>query len=118
MATVEELEKNADNCAICWEKMDAARKLPCGHLFHNACLRSSLEQDTACPTCRMSLGDDQPHGRDGAIPLPNPNPNNENQAQNQANNQALVNHFFHFDELKILNYPQWYDSWLVAIKSL
>lgn len=34
MATVEELQENSDNCAICWEKMDSARKLPCSHLFH------------------------------------------------------------------------------------
>jgi len=34
MATKEELEDNNDDCAICWEGMDTARKLPCGHLFH------------------------------------------------------------------------------------
>lgn len=34
MATGEELQENSDNCAICWEKMEAARKLPCSHLFH------------------------------------------------------------------------------------
>lgn len=34
MATQEDLELNADECAICWEGMVAARKLPCGHLFH------------------------------------------------------------------------------------
>ncbi len=34
MASPEELEQNNDDCAICWEKMEMARKLPCGHLFH------------------------------------------------------------------------------------
>ena len=34
MATEEELIKNNDDCAICWDSMAAARKLPCGHLFH------------------------------------------------------------------------------------
>lgn len=34
MASNEELQENSDNCAICWEKMDSARKLPCSHLFH------------------------------------------------------------------------------------
>lgn len=57
MALPEELQRNNDDCAICWEKMDTARKLPCGHMFHNACLRSWLEQDTSCPTCRISLSD-------------------------------------------------------------
>lgn len=35
MATDKELAENSDNCAICWEKMDTARKLPCRHLFHS-----------------------------------------------------------------------------------
>lgn len=34
MASTEELTENSDNCAICWEKMESARKLPCSHLFH------------------------------------------------------------------------------------
>jgi hypothetical protein len=34
MASTEELAENSDNCAICWEKMETARKLPCTHLFH------------------------------------------------------------------------------------
>lgn len=33
-ATADDLSQNSDNCAICWEKMDSARKLPCSHLFH------------------------------------------------------------------------------------
>ncbi|XP_046397558.1 E3 ubiquitin-protein ligase AMFR-like [Ischnura elegans] len=55
MATEEDLSANSDNCAICWEKMDAARKLPCSHLFHDSCLQSWLEQDASCPTCRLVL---------------------------------------------------------------
>jgi len=42
-------------CSICWEKFDKARCLPCGHLFHQNCLQSWLEQDTTCPICRLSL---------------------------------------------------------------
>lgn len=57
MATAEEIDKNNDDCAICWDHLDLARKLPCGHLFHNSCLRSWLEQDTSCPTCRKALSD-------------------------------------------------------------
>ncbi|XP_013162480.1 PREDICTED: E3 ubiquitin-protein ligase hrd-like protein 1 [Papilio xuthus] len=34
MASREEVEENEDNCAICWEPMKEARKLPCSHLFH------------------------------------------------------------------------------------
>ena len=42
-----------DNCAICWEPMEVALILPCSHIFHAPCLRSWLEQDTTCPTCRF-----------------------------------------------------------------
>jgi autocrine motility factor receptor len=45
-------------CSICWEKFEKARCLPCGHLFHQNCLRSWLEQDTTCPICRLSLQED------------------------------------------------------------
>lgn len=55
LATEDEILVNSDNCAICWEKMERARKLPCGHLFHTSCLQSWLEQDTSCPTCRLAL---------------------------------------------------------------
>lgn len=34
VATAEELAANDDDCAICWDAMLTARKLPCGHLFH------------------------------------------------------------------------------------
>ena len=60
-------------CAICWEKIIIARKLPCGHHFHHGmcsyypidgsdlkkiitgCLLHWLEQDASCPTCRLQL---------------------------------------------------------------
>lgn len=32
--------------------MTTAKKLICGHLFHVHCLRSWLERQNTCPTCR------------------------------------------------------------------
>ena len=32
-ATKEELV-DSDKCAVCWEKLDEARRLPCSHIFH------------------------------------------------------------------------------------
>lgn len=50
--------------------MVAAKKLPCGHLFHVHCLRSWLERQQTCPTCRSPVL--APEGRppvgDGVAP--------------------------------------------------
>ncbi|KAH9811289.1 hypothetical protein DFH28DRAFT_465525 [Melampsora americana] len=83
-ATQEEMDALIDKtCIICREDMefraDAARpaneaqnagtgggpndtpkKLPCGHVFHFHCLRSWLERQQTCPTCRRPLLQSQP----------------------------------------------------------
>ena len=96
LASAEELHAYNDDCAICWERLEAGRKLPCGHYYHNSCLRSWLEQDTSCPTCRTVLGDlrlDQPPPAPVPVPEIQPNPNH------------TVNHLFQFDGSR-------YVSWL------
>ncbi|KTF72091.1 hypothetical protein cypCar_00035500 [Cyprinus carpio] len=55
VATPDELLANNDDCAICWDSMTTARKLPCGHLFHNSLSRSFAGAGPFCPTGRMSL---------------------------------------------------------------
>ncbi|XP_068650306.1 ERAD-associated E3 ubiquitin-protein ligase HRD1B-like [Aristolochia californica] len=51
-ATPEELSASDATCIICREEMVTAKKLICGHLFHVHCLRSWLERQHTCPTCR------------------------------------------------------------------
>ncbi|KAI1371522.1 hypothetical protein F4677DRAFT_435435 [Hypoxylon crocopeplum] len=66
-ATQEELARE-DTCIICREEMrpwDPAavgaiersrpKKLPCGHILHFGCLKSWLERQQVCPTCRRSV---------------------------------------------------------------
>ncbi|KAK2840513.1 hypothetical protein FQN49_006204 [Arthroderma sp. PD_2] len=80
-ATAEEIARE-DVCIICREEMQPwvptpaptanneapparpvraiperlrAKKLPCGHLLHFACLRSWLERQQNCPTCRQPV---------------------------------------------------------------
>ncbi|XP_030646188.1 E3 ubiquitin-protein ligase AMFR isoform X2 [Chanos chanos] len=113
VATPEELVANNDDCAICWDSMSSARKLPCGHLFHNSCLRSWLEQDTSCPTCRMSLNINE-GGRE----------REERQREPLDENMAAIpgaearphlnqhNHFFHFDGSRIAS---WLPSFSVEV---
>ncbi|XP_078165611.1 ERAD-associated E3 ubiquitin-protein ligase HRD1-like [Carex rostrata] len=54
-ATPEELEASDATCIICREEMTTAKKLLCGHLFHVHCLRSWLERQHTCPTCRAFI---------------------------------------------------------------
>ncbi|XP_067905819.1 E3 ubiquitin-protein ligase AMFR isoform X2 [Heterodontus francisci] len=112
-ATPEELASNNDDCAICWDSMQSARKLPCGHLFHNSCLRSWLEQDTSCPTCRMSLNINEdnhagdPRQRDNLDENIGPVPDVEGRPHLNHHN-----HFFHFDGSRIAS---WLPSFSVEV---
>lgn len=50
-----------------WEERLRPKRLPCGHILHFACLRSWLERQQNCPTCRAPvLG--------SRITVSNPNP--------------------------------------------
>ncbi|KAK4199920.1 putative ubiquitin-protein ligase synoviolin precursor [Triangularia verruculosa] len=76
-ATVEDLGRE-DTCIICREEMrpwdpndtnqierTRAKKLPCGHTLHFGCLKSWLERQQVCPTCR------RPVSREGQQPARN-----------------------------------------------
>jgi len=129
MASKEDLEQHAkdggdDSCAICWDSMETARRLPCGHYFHNSCLRSWLEQDVSCPTCRTSL---QEGGRSEATSNDNtahemalPGQASDAGGNTDANGNTRPphnptpqrNHFFHFDGSR---YVSWLPSFSVAV---
>lgn len=50
-------EVNKD-CSICYENFKQELrgiKLPCGHIFHERCIKKWLEIDHICPTCRHEL---------------------------------------------------------------
>ncbi|KAF5519976.1 ERAD-associated E3 ubiquitin-protein ligase HRD1 [Colletotrichum aenigma] len=65
-ATQEELSRE-DTCIICREEMRPwdpsagavervrPKKLPCGHILHFGCLKSWLERQQVCPTCRSPV---------------------------------------------------------------
>lgn len=108
MATKEELEKNVDDCAICWDEMDSARKLPCGHLFHNSCLFSWLEQDISCPICRSC-----PKGQPDDITDEVLDPTENDEEFLDAIRSQQRDHLFHFDSSRYTNNP--FLSWLPTI---
>ncbi|BGP24877.1 E3 ubiquitin-protein ligase synoviolin [Rhodotorula toruloides] len=54
---------------------DTPKKLPCGHVFHFHCLRSWLERQQSCPTCRRPvLPQEQPRQQPQQPHLPGPQP--------------------------------------------
>ena len=73
-ATAEELERE-NTCIVCREEMrpwvqpgaegaqpqrrmderQRPKKLPCGHILHFSCLRSWMERQQVCPTCRRPV---------------------------------------------------------------
>jgi len=76
-ASAEDLERE-NTCIICREEMrpwdpadpsqverTRAKKLPCGHILHFGCLKSWLERQQVCPTCR------RPVTREGEQPARN-----------------------------------------------
>lgn len=47
-----------DTCSVClcdFEKEEELKKLPCRHVFHEACIMKWLENHSTCPICKSSL---------------------------------------------------------------
>jgi E3 ubiquitin-protein ligase synoviolin len=94
-STAQELAAIDNICIVCREEMTVGqtKKLPqCNHHFHTACLRSWLERQQSCPTCRAQIN---------VVNNPQPQPQ-QNQAaaaqqqqrqqqQQQQQQQAQVN---------------------------
>ncbi|XP_053682638.1 E3 ubiquitin-protein ligase HRD1 [Sabethes cyaneus] len=81
-ATQEELQLSDNICIICREDMiNSSKKLPCGHIFHTACLRSWFQRQQTCPTCRLNIL---------RTPLTTISPSPVQQVGNEIGNQ--VNH--------------------------
>ena len=75
---------NDPTCIICREEMTASvKRLPCGHFFHFKCLKSWLERQQVCPTCRKSV-------LEVVKPQPQPQPQSQ-QTQNQIQQESFYN---------------------------
>ena len=48
------------DCVICMESIstESGKKLPCGHIYHTACIDTWAAQSNTCPTCRHPLSVD------------------------------------------------------------
>ncbi|KAJ1035162.1 hypothetical protein NDA18_000759 [Ustilago nuda] len=103
-ASAADLQSMDGTCIICREDMVAAelesesgtaaasgagmvtnktpKKLSCGHIFHFRCLRSWVERQQSCPTCRRMILDDDPE------PAPTAQQQQQQQAPQQQQNDA------------------------------
>jgi hypothetical protein len=47
---------NSETCSICWDNIAKVeqKQLPCGHLFHQACMGKALSYSMRCPSCRQN----------------------------------------------------------------
>jgi len=115
----EQLASMDDICAICHDRMEIAKKLPCNHIFHHSCLRSWLEHHSNCPTCRYSLIDTI-QAREGPAPIPHANPLeqphiNPQPQINRGPQQPQPVNPQNREELFRFNGPRWM-SWLPTIQ--
>jgi E3 ubiquitin-protein ligase synoviolin len=95
-------------CIICREEMTTAKKLLCGHLFHVHCLRSWLERQHTCPTCRAPI-----------IPPDNGRAASARQHGAQPGVQPgeahfiiliLLCHIFVYSDFNLLDYPNLFET--------
>ncbi|XP_075982544.1 septin interacting protein 3 isoform X2 [Anticarsia gemmatalis] len=74
-ATPAELAAADNECIICREEMHTgAKKLPCNHIFHAACLRLWFQRQQTCPTCRLNVLRAPAPEPAGAAPAAAPHP--------------------------------------------
>jgi autocrine motility factor receptor len=76
-----------------------------GHLFHQNCLRSWLEQDTTCPICRLSLHEDNTQSNWSVLA------NTQNLIANNGQRRNR-NHLFRFNGNR---YSSWLPSFSIEI---
>lgn len=54
-ASVDQLDRLDDVCAICYQEMHSAKITRCNHFFHGVCLRKWLYVQDRCPLCHDIL---------------------------------------------------------------
>lgn len=133
-ATATELQGD-NTCIVCreemtaWEEMAVAgeqdhshrriderqrpKKLPCGHILHFGCLRSWLERQRVCPTCRRSvLAPDTPVGHETNLAAGGNGQRDNGPQQDRMNLEGLAPNNHHgqnradqpANQLRVLNF--------------
>ncbi|KAF6230215.1 hypothetical protein HO133_004555 [Letharia lupina] len=102
-------EPNSNGTAAIDERL-RPKKLPCGHILHFACLRSWLERQQNCPTCRrpvlmtgtVARSQDQALANQHGRALPHVNqPQAQVPAHGDFQQPVAAQNVFHFGPLRI-----------------
>lgn len=80
-ASVDQLDRLDDVCAICYQEMHSAKITRCNHYFHGVCLRKWLYVQDRCPLCHDILY---------KIDSDNKDNNSETGNEENSNNQNLL----------------------------
>ncbi|KAK4053969.1 E3 ubiquitin-protein ligase hrd1 [Microbotryomycetes sp. JL221] len=70
---------------------DTPKKLPCGHVFHFHCLKSWLERQQSCPTCRRPVLPGERERAGLQAQLPQQQQQQQQQLQQQQQQQQIEN---------------------------
>eukprot|EP00735_Rhodelphis_limneticus_P004648 TRINITY_DN16269_c0_g1::TRINITY_DN16269_c0_g1_i1::g.3137::m.3137 TRINITY_DN16269_c0_g1::TRINITY_DN16269_c0_g1_i1::g.3137 ORF type:complete len:161 (+),score=-2.71,sp/Q9LZV8/ATL74_ARATH/34.57/5e-11,zf-RING_2/PF13639.1/1.6e-14,zf-C3HC4_2/PF13923.1/7e-08,zf-C3HC4_3/PF13920.1/3.8e-07,zf-rbx1/PF12678.2/2.7e-06,zf-C3HC4/PF00097.20/2.1e-06,zf-RING_5/PF14634.1/5.4e-06,zf-RING_UBOX/PF13445.1/0.00034,zf-Apc11/PF12861.2/0.036,Baculo_RING/PF05883.6/0.035,RINGv/PF12906.2/0.066,zf-C3HC4_4/PF15227.1/0.064,Rtf2 len=63
LEVVSALSVTQRECTICLDRYSTCpslRRLPCGHLFHDSCLKTWFKEHHKCPNCRYNVKDNHP----------------------------------------------------------
>ncbi|CAF1442008.1 unnamed protein product [Adineta ricciae] len=87
-----EQARDSLQCAICMDDFnenDEAKRLPCSHHFHEACISRWLRMHGTCPTCRVTLDGDNTANREYYNIFPEQNQSSaNNNRRNDGNNDG------------------------------
>lgn len=55
LKAVDTLSVLEEVCSICYDEQDSWKQLPCGHVFHGACIERWFLERTICPNCTLDV---------------------------------------------------------------
>ncbi|XP_013418096.1 E3 ubiquitin-protein ligase RNF115 [Lingula anatina] len=73
VSITQDLVDKTVQCSVCMEDFtleEEARKLPCNHYYHSACITRWLEMHGTCPVCRKTLDGEDTSDKDYLPPQP------------------------------------------------
>lgn len=91
------------------DMVNTSKKLPCGHIFHTACLRSWFQRQQTCPTCRLNILRNTNHVQTERPAANNGlDQHNNNNQPNAANANSVPPSNINPNNINVINNPRKY----------